>query len=95
MLGKGAKLEEREINARPLDARELDALIGKRDYLEFLNPRNERYRELDLKTRPPSRKEALKLMAETPNLIKRPILIVNDEILLGFDEKAYAAALKG
>jgi arsenate reductase-like glutaredoxin family protein len=88
-------MDEREINARPLDGGELDALIGKRDYLEFLNPRNERYRELDLKTRPPSRKEALKLMAETPNLIKRPVLIVNDRIVLGFDEKAYAAALKG
>ena len=95
MLEKGAKLDEREINSRPLDGKELDALIGNRDYLEFLNPRNERYRELDLKTRRPSRKEALKLRAETPNLIKRPILIAGERIVLGFDEKAYAAALKG
>lgn len=91
----GRSVEERELNARPLSASELDALIGKRDYLAFLNPRNELYRERELKTRPPSRKEALKLMAETPNLIRRPLLIVGREIVFGFDEQAYLAALKG
>jgi Spx/MgsR family transcriptional regulator len=91
----GRTVEERELNAHPLSAAELDALIGKRDYLAFLNTRNERYRELNMKERPPSREEALKRMAETPNLIKRPLLIHGGEIVFGFDEKAYLAALKG
>jgi arsenate reductase-like glutaredoxin family protein len=29
-------------------------------------------------------------MAGEPNLMKRPILVKGSEILLGFDEKAYA-----
>jgi len=60
-------------------------LIGKRDYREFLNSRNELYRERDMKNSPPTRAEALKLMSETPNLIRRPILVDGDRIVLGSD----------
>jgi arsenate reductase-like glutaredoxin family protein len=60
-------------------------LIGKRDYRDFLNTRNELYRERDMKNSPPSRPEALKLMSENPNLIKRPILVDGDRIVLGSD----------
>jgi arsenate reductase-like glutaredoxin family protein len=67
---------------------ELDHLIGNRDYRLFLNPRNELYRERDMKENPPKRDEALRLMAENPNLIKRPILVKGREIVLGFDEPA-------
>ena len=67
---------------------ELDQLIGKRDYREFLNSRNELYRERGMKENPPARAEALKLMSENPNLIKRPILVKAREIVLGFDEQA-------
>ena len=69
---------------------ELDKLIGKRDYREFLNSRNELYRERDMKTNPPSREEALRLMAAHPNLIKRPILVEGGRMALGFDEEAFA-----
>jgi arsenate reductase-like glutaredoxin family protein len=61
----------------------LDRLIGKRDYKLFLNTRNELYRERNMKEHPPSRAEALKLMSENPNLIKRPILVDGDQITLG------------
>ena len=64
----------------------MDRLIGKRDYRSFLNSRNELYRERKMKDNPPSRAEALKLMAAHPNLIKRPILVKRGEIVLGFQE---------
>jgi arsenate reductase (glutaredoxin) len=67
---------------------ELEKLIGNRDYREFLNPRNELYRERDMKQHPPSRQEALRLMSENPNLIKRPIAVKGRQIVLGFDESA-------
>ena len=53
----------------------LDQLIGDRDYKQFLNTRNELYRERGMKEHPPSRNEALQLMSQYPTLIKRPILI--------------------
>ncbi len=90
MLEQKTDVEEREINKSPLTESELDALIGKRNYLEFLNTRNELYRERDLKNHPPTREQALKLMAAEPNLMKRPILVRGKDIMLGFDEEAYA-----
>ena len=89
MRNSGIEVEERDLGARPLVVAELDALIGKRDYREFLNPRNELYRERNMKENPPARAEALKLMSENPNLIRRPILVDGQKILLGFDEKAW------
>jgi arsenate reductase-like glutaredoxin family protein len=66
---------------------ELDRLIGKRDYRIFLNTRNELFRERKMKERPPSREEALSLMAAHPNLIKRPILVQGGRMVLGFQEE--------
>ena len=81
---KGAQFEEIDLN-RGLSVQEIDKLIGKRDYRLFLNSRNELYRERDMAANPPSREEALRLMSENPNLIKRPILVKGGEIVLGFD----------
>lgn len=63
----------------------MERLIGKRDYKLFLNTRNELYRERGMKENPPPRAEALKLMSENPNLIKRPILVDGENIILGSD----------
>ena len=82
--------EIRDLGKDPLSVAELDALIGSRDYLLFLNPRNELYRERRMKQHPPSRAEALALMAAHPNLIRRPLWIRGAEVLFGFDEAAWA-----
>jgi len=79
---KGVKFEEIDLN-KGLSVEELDRLIGSRDYREFLNTRNELYRERNMKEHPPSRAEALELMSATPNLIKRPILVDGKTITLG------------
>ena len=88
MLAKGANLELRDLDKHRLSVAELDTLIGARDYRPFLNPRNELFRQRGMAKRPPSRKEALKLMAAHPNLIRRPVVIRGKEIVLGFDEAA-------
>ncbi len=38
---------------------------------------------------PGSKKEAIDLMMENPNLIRRPILIRGSKVTFGFDKKAY------
>ena len=43
-----------------------------------------------MKDNPPPRAEALRLMSENPNLIKRPILVSGSRVVLGFDEAAIA-----
>lgn len=88
MQKSGVELELRDLNKNKLTVDELDTLIGNRDYKLFLNSRNELYRERNMKTHPPSRAEALILMAQEPNLIRRPIVIRGDQIVLGYDEVA-------
>ncbi len=87
MLEKGAELNTVDLN-KGLSVEELDRLIGKRDYRQFLNSRNALFREMDMKTNPPPREDALRLMAENPNLIKRPIVKKGNKLLLGFDAAA-------
>jgi arsenate reductase len=82
------KVQEIDLN-QGLSESDLDALIGTRDYLKFLNFRNELYRERKMKTNPPSRAEAIKLMSKHPNLIRRPILVQGAKIALGFDEDQF------
>jgi len=74
---------------RGLSESEIDKLIGSRDYQQFLNTRNELYRERNMKEKPPSRAEAIRLMAAHPNLIRRPILVNGSKIALGFDEAQF------
>jgi arsenate reductase len=94
LLELGAELESRDLDKERLTEAELEELIGGRDYKEFLNSRNELYRERNMKEHPPSRAEAIKFMAKAPNLIRRPIVIRGAQMILGFDEEAYRKLLK-
>jgi arsenate reductase/regulatory protein spx len=87
LLEKGVELEEHDLGIDRLTAEQLDALIGTGNYLDFLNPRNEMYRQRKMKEHPPVRDEALKLMAQEPNLIRRPIVIRGGQMVLGYDEE--------
>ena len=94
MLELGAELESRDLDKQRLTEAELDELIGNRDYTEFLNTRNELYRSRKMKDHPPSRAEAIRLMAKEPNLIRRPVVLRGSQIVLGFDEEAYRKLVK-
>jgi arsenate reductase (glutaredoxin) len=89
-----AELESRDLDKQRLTEAELDELIGNRDYKEFLSARNELYRTRKMREHPPSRAEAMKLMAKEPNLIRRPVVIRGSQIVLGFDEEAYRKLMK-
>ncbi len=94
MLEESANLELRDLGKDRLSATELESLIGERDYKLFLNTRNELYRERNMREHPPSRTDAIKMMAAEPNLIRRPIVIRGKEILLGWDEEALRKFIK-
>jgi arsenate reductase len=81
-------LEFRDLDRERLTVDELDRLIGNRDYRDFLNTRNEIYRKKKMKENPPSRDEAIRMMAKEPNLIRRPMILCGGRIVLGYDEEA-------
>ena len=85
---QGVKVQETDLSPGLSEA-EIETLIGARDYTKFLNFRNELYRERKMKIHPPSRSEAIKLMSQHPNLIRRPILVAGSRIALGFDEAEF------
>jgi len=83
-----AELDLRDLGKDMMSVEELDVLIGKRDLRMFLNTRNELYRTRKMGLNPPSRDEALQLMAGEPNLIRRPVVLRGADIVLGYDEEA-------
>jgi Spx/MgsR family transcriptional regulator len=87
---KGIAMTRVDLN-KGLSVEEMDRLIGERDYKLFLNTRNVLYRERDMKRNPPNRREALRLMSENPNLIKRPLTVAGKRIILGFAPDELAA----
>jgi arsenate reductase len=90
MERRGFQLYFRDLAKEKLSVAELEKLIGSRDHKEFLNTRNELYREEEMKDNPPSRKEAIRRMAQEPNLIRRPVILAGGRIVLGFDEDGIA-----
>lgn len=84
---RGAVLDLVDLN-QGLFVDEIEALIGDRDYRKFLNPRNVLYREMKMKDGPPLRNEAIKLMSENPNLIRRPVVVKGKHVVAGFDREA-------
>jgi arsenate reductase len=95
LLKKGALLVERDLGKEPLSEDELKDLFDGRDPREFLNTRNELYREMKMAENPPSPAETIRLMAKNPNLIRRPIVIGGRETVVGFDEKRLLRLARG
>jgi arsenate reductase len=84
----GFDLRLRDIGKDRLDLQEIENLIGQRDYKTFLNTRNELYRRQNMKENPPTRAQAVKMIAAEPNLIRRPIIISGEKIIIGFDQES-------
>ena len=90
----GADLEERDFARDPLSLADLKELFAERDPRDFLNSKSPAFKARGLGGKQLSTAQALKLMAEEPNLIKRPLVIAGREIVAGFDRERIAAALK-
>lgn len=73
------------------EIREYISLSGK-DIRKFFNTSGLKYRELGLKDKLPSMTETemLSLLAEDGMLIKRPILVNDKQVLVGFKEKEWS-----
>jgi Spx/MgsR family transcriptional regulator len=84
----GFDLRLRDIGKDRLRPEEIKNLIGDRDYRQFLNTRNELYRRNNMKEHPPTRAQAVKMIAAEPNLIRRPIIIAGKKMILGFDQES-------
>lgn len=88
MQSKNIDFEAREYGKNPLSENELREIIGAGPVASYLNTRTPLYREKNMKQKPPSLQEAIKLMLKEPNLLRRPVIIKGKIKLTGFDEAA-------
>jgi arsenate reductase len=80
-------VEPIDINKSPPDRAFLEKHIDAARFLDFVSTRSPVFKERPL---PKSKKEAIDLMLENPNLIRRPILVKGSTVTFGFDKDAYA-----
>ncbi len=93
MQAKKTDFEAREYGKKPLAEKELREIIADGPIEPYLNTRTGLYRERNLKQKPPSIDEAIKLILKDQNLLKRPIFVKGKIRLTGFDEAAVKAIL--
>jgi arsenate reductase (glutaredoxin) len=87
MENRGFDLHFRNLDKERLSSEELEKLIGDRDHREFLNTRNQLYRQKNMKQNPPTRADAIRMMVGEPNLIRRPVIVAGGRVVLGFDQE--------
>ena len=93
MQAKKVEFEEREYGKNPFTEKELRDIIGAEPIERFLNTRTPLYREKNMKQKPPSKDEAIKLMLKDSNLLKRPVIIKGKKKLTGFNEAEFKELL--
>ncbi len=79
-------MEQIDINKTPPSRDFLEKHIDRERFLDFVSTRSPVFKGRPL---PASKKEAIDLMMENPNLIRRPILIRGSKVTFGFDKDAY------
>jgi arsenate reductase-like glutaredoxin family protein len=79
-------VHELDINKEPPSRAFLEKHIDPDRVLDFVSTRSPVFKDRPL---PKSKKEAIALMMENPNLIRRPILIQGGKVIFGFDKDQY------
>jgi arsenate reductase-like glutaredoxin family protein len=80
-------VHELDINKEPPSRAFLEQHIDPGRFLDFVSTRSPVFKQRPL---PKSKKEAIALMMENPNLIRRPIVIKGSKVIFGFDKEQYA-----
>jgi arsenate reductase-like glutaredoxin family protein len=80
-------VQQLDINKEPPSREFLETHIDPDRFLDFVSTRSPVFKERPL---PASKKEAIAMMIENPNLIRRPIVIKGSKVIFGFDKDQYA-----
>ncbi len=93
LKNKAVEVDFRDIKGNKPTEKELKKWIKKSgvDIKKFFNTSGMKYRELDLAKKLPqmNEEEKVKLLASDGMLVKRPLLILEDTVLIGFKEKEW------
>ena len=79
-------METIDINSNPPSRAFLEKYIDESHLKDFISVRSPVWKERPL---PKTKKEAIDLMMQNPNLIRRPILVKGSKVVFGFDKAEY------
>lgn len=98
LIQNNIEFEDRNIVENTPTKEELEKWIkqSKKEIKKFFNTSGLKYKELNLKEKLPNMtdEEKIELLSSDGMLIKRPLLITDKEILVGFKEKEWEEVLK-
>ena len=81
--------EPRDYARKPLTDDDIRAIAGPHAVREVINPRSPTFRKLGLERDSIDDAQALELMLDNQNLVRRPTLAAGDVRIFGFDADAY------
>jgi arsenate reductase (glutaredoxin) len=87
----GVELDYRDIAREPPARAFLEKHVDEKRFLDFVSRRSPVWKEQPL---PATKKQAIDLMLEQPNVIRRPILVVGSRVIFGFDKALYESLKK-
>ena len=82
-------LEKHDMAKDAPSREQLEAWIDEKNLAAALNTRSPKYKELGLKDRKLTKREAIDLMMQDVNLMRRPLIVRGRRIVFGFDAAAY------
>lgn len=81
--------EPRDYARRPLTEDDIRAIAGPHALRDVMNPRSPSFRKLGIERDSIDDDQALELMLDNQNLVRRPTLAAGDVRIFGFDADGY------
>lgn len=91
---KEVEYEFIDVKKEPLSLEEIKELEYKVGLDVLVNKKGTTYRNLGLKDKEVDEEEMILILKQNQSMIKRPILIKDEAVLVGYDEDAFASFLK-
>lgn len=93
LLQHGVVLNERDFFQQRFTETELRQIIGDRPVAEIFSWKSPSAKALGLKEDAEPPEKLLQLMLDEPRLIRRPLITIDGELVIGFDQKRLAQLL--
>jgi arsenate reductase (glutaredoxin) len=88
------ELIKHDLAKEPPSRELLERLIDESHLDDFFNKRSPAYKERGLDGRTLTKKQAIDLMMEEPNLIRRPLVLAKGKAVFGYKPEEYESLLK-
>ena len=88
LSAKDVHLEERDFFRHPFSEEELRSLIGGRSPADIFSWKSPSFQKLDVDADALTGDDLIRLMLEEPRLIRRPLTVTGDELIVGSDKRA-------